>query len=76
MNEPVIDRVVSADGTCVVTALSLCHKRERVKELMQVMKDNTDKVSMKCSLSGDDSCSIYDCLYDFLQFIDAELRRR
>ena len=73
---PTIDRVELNTGTYVVTALDLCYKREGVKELMEMMKENSDKASLKCTLSGEDACCIYDCLNDFLHSIDDELRRR
>lgn len=76
MEEPIISRVISSNNACVVTALDLCHKREHVKTLIRVMKEKMNPSNMKCDLSGDECCAIQDCLCDFLQFIDADLRRR
>ena len=76
MNESIVERVVSTDGTCVITALDMCRKREQVKDLIKVMTEKTIPSNMKCDLSGDDFCAIRNCLCDFLHFIEADLRRR
>lgn len=76
MSEPIVERVVSTNGTCVITALDLCRKREQVKDLIKAMKEKTIPSNMKCDLSGDEFCAIQNCLCDFLQFIEADLRRR